>query len=211
MKRGFKLKILKIPVGGPSGSNSYLAWDDDKNAVIFDPGFPDPRFKQILEEEGLNLQKILLTHGHYDHIGGVKELKELTGAEIIIPEADKEFLTNPELNLGFVNSVPADRLVSEGDEIEIFPGYKLKVLETPGHTEGSACYLADDFLVSGDVLFNGSIGRTDFPGGSTAKMSQSLKRLMELDDNLPVLPGHGENTTIGYEKRYNPFIKMMTT
>lgn len=196
------------------GANSYVIYDEDtKDAVVFDPGSSrDPRIEQFLDENDLNLDKIILTHGHYDHIDGVEKLKEKTGAKVYIPEGDKDFLTKPSLNLSAMIGMPdlilepADVIVKEGDTIELTPGNEVTVIETPGHTPGSASFIGDGFVIVGDVLFQGSIGRTDFPGSSYSDMINSLDKLLQLDDDVVVLSGHGNPTTIGQERKYNPFL-----
>ncbi len=206
------MQIVKFEVG-PMASNAYLLWDEDtKDAVLVDPGYDDPRFMELIQKHGLKLNKILLTHGHFDHIGGLNKIREATGAKVYIPESDASCLTDPAKNLStmvggpLLQSEPADVLMKDGDTLEISPAHKLTVIETPGHTQGSACFVGEDFIISGDTLFQGSIGRTDFPGGDYATMMRSLEKLMTYGDDMRVLPGHGDITTIGSERRSNPFL-----
>lgn len=207
------MQIIKLEVGGFGGSNCYFLWDPDtKEAVVIDPGYPDPRFEEIIKEHDLKVNKIILTHGHFDHIGGVQLLRDLTNAKVYIPEKDADFLVNSNLNLSTqvgmpgIELEPAEVIVKDGDIIEISQNEKLQALETPGHTPGSTSFIGDGFVISGDVLFNGSIGRTDFPAGSYSDMMNSLDKLMTLPEDYKVLPGHGEITTILKEKTSNPFI-----
>lgn len=208
------MQIIRFEVGGMGGSNAYLLWDPEtKDAVIIDPGYPDERYEQVIKENDLNVNKILLTHGHIDHIGGVKQLKELTNAPVYIPEKDADFLTNSSLNLSPMFGIPgglvfdpADVVVKDGDVIEVSPNYSLTVMELPGHTPGSSAFVGDGLAFVGDVLFKGSIGRTDFAHGSHPDMMESLSRLTALPDDYTVLPGHGDITTILAEKTTNPFL-----
>ncbi len=205
------MKIVKLVVG-PMASNCYIAWDEDtKDAVIIDPGFEDDRIMETVEKHGLTVDKILLTHGHFDHIGGLEKTKAQTGAKVYIYADDADALTSAGKNLSTMvgqpmNPGPADVLFHDGDEVEIGPNIKLTTIHTPGHTVGSCCFVGEDVIFSGDTLFEGSIGRTDFPGGSYEDMMKSLTRLMTYDDDMTVLPGHGENTDIAYERARNPFI-----
>ena len=205
------MKIVKLIVG-PMASNCYIAWDEDtKDAVIIDPGFEDDRIMETVEKHGLKVGKILLTHGHFDHIGGLGKTKAQTGAKVYIYADDADTLTSAGKNLSTMvgqpmNPGPADVLLRDGDEVEISPNIKLTTIHTPGHTVGSCCFVGEDVIFSGDTLFEGSIGRTDFPGGSYENMMKSLSRLMTYDDDMTVLPGHGENTDIAYERARNPFI-----
>ena len=205
------MKIVKLIVG-PMASNCYIAWDEDtKDAVIIDPGFEDDRIMETVEKHGLKVGKILLTHGHFDHIGDLEKTKAQTGAKVYIYADDADTLTSAGKNLSTMvgqpmNPGPADVLLRDGDEVEISPNIKLTTIHTPGHTVGSCCFVGEDVIFSGDTLFEGSIGRTDFPGGSYENMMKSLSRLMTYDDDMTVLPGHGENTDIAYERARNPFI-----
>lgn len=195
---------------GPLKVNTYIL-HDAHSAAIVDPGGNEKRLLLWLKENGLQLNKILLTHGHFDHCGAVHALKAATGAQIIISDADEEMLHNNVLSMAhaFGVSYPpcyADRCVSGGDAVSL--GFaNLEVISTPGHTPGGVCYYTDGILFSGDTLFAGSVGRSDFPGGDYDVLIESVKkRLFVLPDSTRVLPGHGDATTIGQEKSDNPFL-----
>ena len=175
--------------------------------IIVDPGDSAP---EVLGEcAGAPVAAIALTHGHFDHIGAVRELVGATGAPLLVHETDAASLLTPEGAGGAVfgmpfTAPPAERLLSEGD-IVAAGSVRLEVLHTPGHTPGSICLLGDGHLISGDTLFAGSVGRTDFPGGDMRAMQRSIARLASLADDVRVHPGHGPDTTIGRERRINPF------
>ena len=200
---------------GALWTNGYLFWDDNtRDAFFIDPGGKTKTVKNFIERNNLNLKMILLTHGHIDHIAGIHELVSFVGDNIYIGKNDAFMLKNPSRELQELLGVDCDGLenfktVEEGQEI-IFSGYKIKVLETPGHTEGSVCYLITDkdehkILISGDTLFAQSVGRTDLEGGDSLKLENSLRRLAEFHDGLHVLPGHGPDTSIGEERELNPY------
>lgn len=209
--------IIKRFVVGGLETNCYLVGcTKTKEALIIDPGFDrkteaDAILKEI-RRRGLHVLFIVNTHGHLDHISGNGILKEVTGASILIHEYDASMLTNPAKNLsqmfGFnVTSPPADRTLRDGDVIRA-GDVELRVLHTPGHSRGSICLLGDGVVFTGDTLFAGSIGRTDFPGSSYKEIMHSLKsRLMTLPNNVKVYPGTGPTSTIGEEKRRNPFLQ----
>ena len=153
----------------------------------------------------------MLTHCHFDHILGVKKIKEETNATIFISEQDKDGLKDSRLSLASEvrqaqHSVEADELIYNNTLIPFYDT-DIKVISTPGHTKGSVCFLIKDKLFSGDTLFSGSIGRTDFPTGNYGEIKESLKKLLKLNENIVVYPGHGEATTIKDEKNFNPFLK----
>lgn len=192
-------------------ANTYII-HNGKDAAIIDPGGNEKRILTTLQEHNLNLVQILLTHGHFDHIGAVAALKAATGAKIYIHTADAAMLNNDELNLSvtFRTSVRpsyADVLLIDKDTIET-PAGTVLVLHTPGHTKGGVCYLIENVIFTGDTLFAGSIGRTDFPGGSYEELITSIKnQLFVLDKDYTLYPGHEESTTLLTEKRTNPFLE----
>lgn len=207
------MKIINIPTGA-LGVNTYLAVDDEtKKGFIVDPGGYSNALIKAAEDEKADIEYIILTHGHADHICGVNEhLKDFPNAKVVACVAEKTMLEDPALNqsLMFGTSciIKADILVSDGDELDI-GGLTLKFLHTPGHTQGGMCiYIAsENVLFSGDTLFCQSIGRTDFPGGSFAALADSIhSKLFVLPDETRVLPGHMGYTSIGDEKRSNPFV-----
>lgn len=154
---------------------------------------------------------ILLTHGHFDHITGARDVKAKFGAKIVISKTDAPMLNSSRLSLAAFcnaeqNDVDADILVDDGDEIEL-GDIKIKVMSTPGHTSGSVCYIANDCIFSGDTLFRCSCGRTDFPSGSPQQMAQSLQRLKELDGDYKVYTGHNSITTLDFERANNPYMR----
>lgn len=202
-----KIKSFEL---GYMKNNCYIVWDENTNeAAIIDPSNIKPL--AFIKENGLKLKYIILTHCHFDHIGGVRETANETGAKVAIHEQDAEGLVNNDLNLGTdfnrdFTQGNADILLKDGDALEVGT-LKLTILHTPGHTKGGICILADEVLFSGDTLFWGSMGRSDFPGGNGAELIRSIKtKLMALDDKTRVYPGHGESTTIGEERRNNPYL-----
>jgi len=194
------------------GTNCYLLIDSGEIAVI-DPGFEPERVLAELDRHGGRdkVKYIINTHGHVDHMGANAEVKQATGARILIGRKDAGQLTDSRQNLScFLGesaiSPPADQLLSEGDLVEV-GATRLKVIETPGHTEGGICLIGDGFAFTGDTLFFQSMGRTDFPGGSEKKIMASLKRLVELlPDDTIIYPGHEEPGRMQDCKRLNPFL-----
>ncbi len=158
-----------------------------------------------------DLRYILLTHGHFDHIIGVKSVKEKYGVKVVISKADEPMLSSAKLSLAAFcnapqNNVEADVIVEDGDEITLGET-KIKVMATPGHTSGSVCYIAEDCIFSGDTLFCCSCGRTDFPSGSSDEMMLSLQKLKALDGDYKVYTGHNDLTTLDFERKNNPYMK----
>lgn len=182
--------------------------DGTDDAAVVDPGFSADRVRVMLEAEGKRPVAVLATHGHFDHIGAAAEF---CGDDLpfYIHQADAMAITDPEAwGAGFATPpVPVKdvRTVAEGDEL-VFAGFRIEVLHTPGHTPGSVCYRTDGWVLSGDLVFAGSIGRSDFPNSSPADMDRSLRRFLELPDPLDVLPGHGPRTTVARERARNPFL-----
>jgi len=194
--------------------NCYLVmWKATREAVIIDPGDEPEQIIDFSTKHQAKITAIINTHGHGDHIGGNSRLKTTTQAPILIGAKDAPMLTDALKNLsrpfGFdVLSPPADRLLNEGDSISIGAG-RLEVLETPGHSPGSITLVGDEFAIVGDLLFEGSIGRTDFPGGSEKILLESVrKKIFPLGDECLILPGHGATTTVGAERRSNPFLQV---
>lgn len=202
---------LKILSNGMFGSNGYLVTDNGE-AALFDAGIPAESVLKQLNEENAKLKYIFLTHGHIDHICNVNEIKEKTGAMVLIHQLDSDCLTDGSKNLSahFTGSHEfgkADKELSGGERFEV-GAETVEVIHTPGHSRGGCCYLIDDILFSGDTLFAGSIGRTDFEGGDYGELIASVKnKLFVLPEDTIVYPGHGNETTIGAEIRYNPFFR----
>jgi glyoxylase-like metal-dependent hydrolase (beta-lactamase superfamily II) len=185
-----------------------LAADGSDDAVVVDPGFAPQVVRQMLDAAGKQPVAVLATHGHFDHVGSAGAL---CGDELplYIHEADELALTDPAAwGSGFPTPpVPVKdvRTVVEGDVLE-FAGFRIEVVHTPGHTPGSVCFRTDAFLIAGDLVFRGAIGRSDFPNSSPRDMERSLRRFLSLPDPLAVYPGHGPETTVGLERRSNPFL-----
>lgn len=197
---------------GYNAANSYLGYDPEtKQAFIVDPGREDSSYLNFLKEHDLKLDKILLTHGHFDHMNGAKKLSEETGARIYAADAEADLLRDASLNMtrmiGEPKELEAQVYLKPGEVFEVVPGTAFEVLATPGHTKGSVCFYdpEDSLLISGDTVFQGSIGRTDFPGGSYDEIMDSLNRIMQLPEDTQILPGHGNPTSVEVEKRTNPF------
>jgi glyoxylase-like metal-dependent hydrolase (beta-lactamase superfamily II) len=205
------MEITRLMVG-MLAVNCYIIATAEKNAVAVDPGGSEEKILQFLQTNGLQLKKILLTHGHYDHIMAVAALQKATGATVYIHTADADKLTDNMKNLayrhtgGSVPPVTDYQTIEEGDVITQ-DECTFKVLHTPGHTKGSVCYQIGDTLLTGDTLFRLSRGRTDFPDGSNEEMYQSLQRLKHLEGEYAVLPGHDETSMLSYERQHNPNLR----
>jgi len=193
--------------------NCYILGDEEtKEAVVIDPGGDEDEILEALNFHGLQLKTIIDTHGHFDHVDANQPLKDATGAAIAIHEADAAMLAKPSAEAMFFTGnrlrlSAADILLKEGDVLS-FGKYRLKVLHTPGHTPGGISLVMEGntLVYVGDLLFQGSIGRTDFPGGSFEDLINAVKtKIFPLGDNYTVYPGHGPATTVGQERKYNPF------
>ena len=203
------MQIHKIYPRG-FGSNCYVLTADGRRAVVVDPSGGHVESKLI--SLGLTAEYVLLTHCHFDHVGGVAAL-QAGGAKVVCMEKEKSLVgTNADLFEAFGaprKPFRVDKTLSDGEEIELC-GVKIKALSTPGHTAGSGCYLVQNgggrCLISGDTLFENSIGRTDFPTGNMGELRESLRKLVALED-MPVYAGHGEDTCLENERKYNPFLQ----
>ena len=204
------MKMESLPVG-MIGTNCYLLWDETAGnaAAIVDPGGDAERIAALVKGKGLDVQMILLTHGHFDHVLGVQGLlQQLGSVPVYITETDyPEAVTGGPFGyaMGEVESV---RFYDEGDSLTL-GNLSIHVLRTPGHTPGSVVLRVEDCLITGDTLFAGSCGRTDFPGGSIQQMQRSLKRLADLPGDYKVYPGHEGFSTLERERKYNPFMQRM--
>jgi len=201
--------ILSLAVG-PIQANCYIVGcEQTKEAVVIDPGAEAKRILGGLQKYDLQLKTIINTHGHFDHVGANKALKDLTGAPVLIHRDDAPMLAHLSASAGMwgmrAQDSPADQFIKDGDRIS-FGQITLEVIHTPGHSPGGISLYTPKVLFVGDTLFAGSIGRTDFPGGDYDLLISCVrKRLFVLGDDVKVYPGHGPDTTIGYEKKYNPF------
>ena len=202
------MQISVLPLGD-LGANCYVVADEAAKAcAVIDPGDEGERVAQALSNLNLKVQAILLTHGHFDHVGGVQALQAATGAPVYLNSNDLSLPAQlaGDLPKEFVDlSLEAESTVTVGS-------MTFEVLKSPGHSTGSVCFLcrqegADNVLFTGDTLFQGSMGRTDFPGGSMGDMMESLKKLAELPGDYRVYPGHGGETTLDQERRYNPYMR----
>jgi len=203
--------ILRKLQLGMFASNCYVVGDESsKDGMIIDPGAEADQIMRVVEDLGLNIKLIVLTHGHMDHVGALKEVKEVTGAQIAIHADDAPSLQDNTMRHVFSRSSeslpPPDVLLKEGDTVDVGELH-FRILHTPGHTPGGICLSAEGIVFTGDTLFNFGIGRADFPGASYDQELESIRtKLMPLPDNTIVCPGHGPDTTIGVERRVNPFL-----
>ncbi len=196
----------------PFQQNCTLVWDDKtKRGVVVDPGGDIPRIQQAIAQTGMKVEAILLTHGHTDHAGGAAELKEALGVPVIGPHLDDKFLLDDLANNRFgipARPITPDRWLDEGDTVSI-AGREFQIFHCPGHSPGSVVFFSPSqrFALVGDVLFAGSIGRTDFPYGDHAALIDAIKRkLLPLGDDVAFVCGHGPTSTFGRERETNPFL-----
>ena len=207
------IKIEKMVLGMVQTNTWFVINEKTKELILIDPADDAGRIIRKIEADGLKLQGILLTHGHFDHIGAVDDLRAyFKGVQCYAGEKEEEVLENGSYNLSAswaaALSIRADRLLRDKETLTL-AGFKIKVIETPGHTKGGVCYYLPEegVLFSGDTLFRTSVGRTDFPTGSMSALVRSVKeKLFTLPDETRVYPGHGMMTTIGYEKENNAFV-----
>ena len=206
-----KLKIGRLMLGICQTNCYFIYREGSQDVIFFDPADKGDYIYETLKEKGFQVKGILLTHGHFDHIWGVNRLKELSGAPLYAYEAEKvlceDAVTNVSDQVGRPYTVSPDRYLQDNEEITI-ADMTCRLIATPGHTVGRCCYYfaEEGILIAGDTLFQESVGRTDFPTGSYSEIIRSIKeKLFVLPDEVRVYPGHGEATSIGYEKIHNPF------
>ncbi|MCM1330496.1 MAG: MBL fold metallo-hydrolase [Ruminococcus sp.] len=208
------MKIIKLQAMDAFATNCYIMVTDERNAVMIDCPKGAEKILDDLKEHGAVLKKILLTHGHCDHIEALAEVAEKTGADVYIHKFDAPKLTDSRGNLSEYFAAYLDAPVRHYDKaIPVSDGdiikqdeLEFKVMHTPGHTSGCVCYTVEDVMFSGDTLFRDSIGRTDMVDGDYRVLSESLKKLTEIETDYRIFAGHGDETTLSREKNHNPYI-----
>jgi glyoxylase-like metal-dependent hydrolase (beta-lactamase superfamily II) len=206
------MKVVMMVVG-PIQTNCYLVYDEDsKEAMVVDPGFEGERILRTIEDIGLKVKYIVNTHAHMDHVGADMEVKNATGAKLLLHPLDTPLLeefrqTHMQKHPVNQGEITVDADLEEGQVLEVGKA-RFKVLHTPGHSPGGVCLVGEGVCLCGDTLFEGSVGRTDFTGGSFETLKDSIQnKLYCLEDDMLVLPGHGSSTTVGAEKRGNSFVR----
>lgn len=206
------IKIGRMVIG-VCATNCYFVYrEGSKECVVIDAPDKGKEIAGTLKKHGFEVSAVLLTHGHFDHIWGASELRNATSAKIYALDKEQPLMEDATLNVsadcGRPTTLKVNRYLRDGEEIEL-AGIKFKVIATPGHTAGSCCFYVEEagILVAGDTLFRESVGRTDLPTGSGATLERSvMEKLFVLPDETLVYPGHGDETDIGHEKKYNPFL-----
>ncbi len=202
---------------GPVGTNGYLLVNDNNKGLFFDPGAKSNKVMEFIREQHIQIEGILLTHTHFDHIGGLEQIRKQTGAPVYVHTRENSWLSDPLLNgsgvppwTQFVPPIecnPADVILDKEGELQIGE-FTLQLLHTPGHSPGSLSYYIDNLVICGDTLFNNGIGRTDLREGSYSQlMSSIIDKLLTLPDETTLYPGHGAKSTILDEKKWNPYLK----
>lgn len=195
--------------------NTYIVYDENtKNGFVIDPGYKCDGILKAAEDDGIKIKYIFITHCHYDHISDLIPLREKTGAMLVSGDKASINITDPDINLSYsglgyiISAEKSDIVLGDGEEFKI-DGINVKCIYTPGHTNCGVCYLVDNKkLFTGDTLFLRSIGRSDLPTGEQAVLVNSIKnKIYTLDDDIEVFPGHGESTSVGYEKKFNLYVR----
>lgn len=204
------MNLMRLVLGALE-TNCYLVWSDSGEGIVIDPADEPEKILLAVQQENISVTAVVLTHVHFDHMLAAEAVCAATGAPLYIGAEDEDALSNPQRNLSGWFQIGQDitlkeaHLLHEGDVLS-FGNETLTVFETPGHTPGCICLHSAEVLFSGDTLFQNSIGRLDFPGGDEKAMFHSLQRLLDLPESTKVYSGHGSATTIGNEKKYNPFL-----
>lgn len=204
--------LIKGIAVGPLQANCFIIADENtKKAVVIDPGDEPDIILNFIKENGLSIEYIVCTHGHFDHVGAVGDIKKETGGRVVLHK-DEIDIYKAALDMaafwGYeIDPLPEPDIMVKGEEDLKIGNLSLKIIHTPGHSPGGICIYGEGIIVTGDTLFAGSVGRTDFYGGDINKLKSSFKRIMDLPEDTRVLPGHGNNSTVGYEKRNNMFSK----
>ena len=205
---------IEVITDSMMGQNTYLCYDENTlEAVIIDPSLNIDEEKKLIKNKNLNLKYIILTHGHADHIGDVLELKKMTGAKVLAHQDEKEMLNDANINMSnqlFQSRIEfeADVYVSDREKLRV-GDHTFSFIATPGHTKGGMCIRLGMEMFTGDTLFAGSIGRTDFYGGDYKVILKSIKKLSKMENDLVIYPGHGPSSTIGIEKQENYYMKLV--
>lgn len=206
------MKIAIFSLGVMQTNCYFLISESSNECIIVDPGAEFDKIKEKLEKRNLTPKKVIITHGHFDHIMALSEIRANYDVEVLIHELDNELITDPDKSLMkfYVNNdkgeAPADRLLHDGDTI-IFDNTEIRVMHTPGHTPGSCCFIFGKTMICGDTIFRGNIGRYDFLGGDYESMMKSVEKIKNLPGDYKILPGHGTSTRLDYERENNIYMR----
>lgn len=201
---------IDVMTVGPLQANCFIVWDDSsREAIVIDPGDEPDRILSFIKENNLKVRYIVCTHAHFDHVGALPELKVHTGAPVAVHEAEKEIYEGARDMAAFfgydIEKLPEPDIYLRDNDLINMGSVQLRVLHTPGHSPGGLCLYGNGVIFTGDTIFAGSVGRTDFYGGDINQLKHSFKRILSLPPDTKIFPGHGPGTTVDEEKRENPF------